>query len=329
LQLTLKNRFLANLEEAQDVACQIEENLKFGSPAHQVNLLDNDDIWEVNEESMGGPEHDLLEILELENNAFHRKWSTGFSNMKDALNFSRQHEPSADLSVATHEKPNFVDSIFTLTMPSQTQENQDIREPRFEYFDQTNEDSKMKFEEPQVHPSNQPQRFPKVGNNCTNMSTSMAYILQKVKGIHEMLEIPSLTKQIPDDQLSFEGTSTLLQTSYFEQNEQTPFSLLTNDHGPSDYNSVDPCLFQGWPTLPFTEEDTNWGDCPDDASNISEDWDDYCSTQGDDHLLRKGVSFVKWEGDDIGNNKAHDQVNNVGHVIEAPQICLNVTPEEH
>jgi len=126
-----------------------------------------------------------------------------------------------------------------------------------------------------------------------------------------------------------------LQTGYFEQNEQTPFSLLTNDHGPSDYNLVDPCSFQGWPTLPLTQEDyiskltwnkgkgdqrissnhendialgddelvhlqeacmrdsaliklhpivleqernTNWGDCPDDASDISEDWDDYCST---------------------------------------------------
>jgi hypothetical protein len=46
-----------------------------------------------------------------------------------------------------------------------------------------------------------------------------------------MLEIPYLTKQIPDDQLSFEETSTLLQTSHFEQNEKTPFltSLLIYD----------------------------------------------------------------------------------------------------
>jgi lysyl-tRNA synthetase class II len=27
--------------------------------------------------------------------------------------------------------------------------------------------------------------------------------------------------------------------------------------------------------------------------------------------------------------KVHDQINNVGHVIEGPQICLNITPEEH
>jgi hypothetical protein len=213
----------------------------------------------------------------------------------------------------------------------------------------------------------------------------MSYILQKVKRIREMLEMPSLTKPNPDDQLSFEGTSTLLQTGYFEQDEQTPFSLLTNDHGPSDYNPVDPCLFQGWPTLPLTKEDiiseitwtkgkddqsissnhenialgdeevlllqetcisdsalmeprrilleqerdANWGDCLNDASDISEDWDDYCSTQGDDCLIQRGIGLVKWEEHVFGTSEPHDQINNVGHVIEGPQICLNVTPEEH
>jgi hypothetical protein len=130
-----------------------------------------------------------------------------------------------------------------LITPSQTQENQDMSEHGFEYFGQTNEDPRMKFEAPHVYTSNQPQRFPKPGNDSTNLRTSMSYILKKVKRIREMLEIPSPTKQNSDDQLSFEGTSTLLQTGYFEQDEQTPFSLLTNDHGPSDYNSVDPCLF--------------------------------------------------------------------------------------
>jgi hypothetical protein len=61
--------------------------------------LNNDDIWEIKKESMGGPEHDLLEILEVGNNTFHRKWITCFSNMKDAFNFSRQHEPSEDLGI--------------------------------------------------------------------------------------------------------------------------------------------------------------------------------------------------------------------------------------
>jgi hypothetical protein len=46
---------------------------------------------------MGGLEHELPNILEVESNTFPRKWSTGFSNMKDALIFSKQHEPSKDL----------------------------------------------------------------------------------------------------------------------------------------------------------------------------------------------------------------------------------------
>jgi hypothetical protein len=254
----------------------IEENLKISSLTHQVNFLNNDDIWE----SMEGLEHDLLEIPELENNAPWRKWSTGFSNMKDVLNFSKQHKPSKGLSMATCEKPNFEDSLFILTTPSQIQESQDMSEPEFEYFGQINRDSEMMSEEPWVH-------------NGTNLSTNMSCILQRVKRIREMLEISFLTKQDLDDQLSFEGTSTLLQTGHFEQDEKTPSFLLTDDLGPSDYNSVDPCLFQGWPTLPLTEEDTNWGDCPDDASDISEDWDDYYPTQGDDYSVKKGVGFVK------------------------------------
>jgi hypothetical protein len=299
LQFTLKDRLPTSLEEAQDVACQIEENLKFNDSIHQVNFLNNDDIWELNKESMGGLEHDLPEILEVENNTFPRKWSTGFSNMKDALIFSKQHEPSKDLGTseeitqlerslsqtqnplsmrlpqtikshapkeqicpntlnlqnvarqeddpkslsckdshfecyhpkATHEKSNYVDSIFTLFTPNQIQENQDMRKPRIEYLGQTSEDSRVKLEEPQVYVGNLPQHFPKPSNDRTNLSTSMAYILQKVKRIHGMLEIPSLTKQIPDDQLSFEETSTLLQIGHFEQNEQTPFltSLLIDD----------------------------------------------------------------------------------------------------
>jgi hypothetical protein len=91
--------------------------------------------------------------------------------------------------------------------------------------------------------------------------------------------------------------------------------LLTDDLGPSDYNSIDPCLFQVWPTLPLTEEDTNWGDRPDDASDISDDWDDYCPRQGDDYLVKKGVGFVKWEENVFGANEVHDEINNIGHVI--------------
>jgi hypothetical protein len=57
------------------------------------------------------------------------------------------------------------------------------------------------------------------------------------------------------------------------------------------------------------ERDTNWGDCPDDASDTYEDLDDYSSTQEDDNLMRfirKGIGFVKWEGDDIRTSKMHE-----------------------
>jgi hypothetical protein len=76
-----------------------------------------------------------------------------------------------------------------------------------------------------------PQPFPKPSNDRTDLITSMVYILQKVKRIRGMLEIPSLTKQTPDDQQLFKETSTLLQIGQFEQNEQTPFltSLLIDD----------------------------------------------------------------------------------------------------
>jgi hypothetical protein len=40
-------------------------------------------------------------------------------------------------------------------------------------------------------------------------------------------------------------------------------------------------------------------------------------------------SEAHWEHECPYNNGGHYQVNNVGHVIEGPQICLNITPEEH
>jgi hypothetical protein len=40
-------------------------------------------------------------------------------------------------------------------------------------------------------------------------------------------------------------------------------------------------------------------------------------------------SEAHWEHECPYNNGGHDQVNNVGHIIEGPQICLNITPEEH
>jgi hypothetical protein len=63
----------------------------------------------------------------------------------------------------------------------------------------------------------------------------MVDILQRVKRIHGMLEIPSLkeTRRFSDDQELFEEPSILLQTDHFEQTEeeQAPFlvSLEIND----------------------------------------------------------------------------------------------------
>jgi hypothetical protein len=66
------------------------------------------------------------------------------------------------------------------------------------------------------------------------------------------------------------------------------------------------------------ERDTNWGDYPDDASDISEEWYDYSSTQEDDYLIRlrrRGVGFVKWNEDDIRTSKAHDPTKESLHVF--------------
>jgi hypothetical protein len=89
----------------------------------------------------------------------------------------------------------------------------------------------VKVEEPQVCARDLTQPFQKPTNDMTNLSTSMSYILQKVKRICGMLEIPSLTKSIPYDQQFIEEISTLLQIGHFEKNEQTPFltSLLIDD----------------------------------------------------------------------------------------------------
>jgi hypothetical protein len=132
---------------------------------------------------------------------------------------------------ATHEKSNYEDSIFTLFTPNKIQENQDMRKPRIECLSQTSEDSKVNLEEPKVYARDLPQPFPKPSNDRTNLNTSMAHILQKVKRIRGMLEIPSLKKQTPDDQQLFEEISTPLETGHFEQNEQTTFltSLLIDD----------------------------------------------------------------------------------------------------
>jgi hypothetical protein len=266
LQFTLKDRSPWTLEQAQDFAYQIERNLEFEDYIHQVNLLHNNSPWESSDEDVTETEPKLPEILEVKLMPPKRKWSTTFSNINDVLNFSRQHVPSKGLGVATHKNPNFEDSLFFLNIPML--ENQNMNE--------TNKDPKNRSEEPRVH-------------NGTNLSTSMSCILQRVKRIREMLKISFLTKQDLDDQLSFEGIPTLLQTGHFEQDEQTPSSLLTNDLGHGDHNSVDPYLFQDCPTFPLTEEDTNWGEYPDDTSDVSEDLDE------DGYPIQREVGIIEWD----------------------------------
>jgi hypothetical protein len=50
----------------------------------------------------------------------------------------------------------------------------------------------------------------------------------------------------------------------------------------------DTALVESHPIILEQERDTSWGDYPDNASNLFEDWDDYFSTQEDeiDDLIR-------------------------------------------
>jgi hypothetical protein len=146
LQFTLKDRSLSTLEEAQDSACQIERNLEFEEYIYQVNLSHNNNSWESSDEDITETEPKLPRILEVKLMPPKRKWSTAFSDINDVLNFSRQHEPSKGLGMATHKKPNFEDSLFVLN--TLMLENQGMSQPKFEYFDQTNRDPENKFEEP-------------------------------------------------------------------------------------------------------------------------------------------------------------------------------------
>jgi hypothetical protein len=117
LLFTLKDRSPSTLEEAQDFAYQIERNLEFEDYIYQVNLSHNNNPWEYSDEDITETEPKLPEILEVKLMPPERKWSTTFSNTRDVLNFSRQHEPSKGLGMATYKEPNFEDSLFVLNTP--------------------------------------------------------------------------------------------------------------------------------------------------------------------------------------------------------------------
>jgi hypothetical protein len=164
LQFTLKDRSPLTLEEAQNFACQIEQNLEFEDYINQVNLLHNNDPKESSNEDVPEAEPKSLEI-EVRLMPPKRKWNIAFSNTNNVLNASIQHKPSEDLGMATHKKHNFEDALFVLETPML--EDQDMSEAD-------------KSEE-------------------TDPSISMSCILQRVKRIHEMLKVYFLKKQDLDD----------------------------------------------------------------------------------------------------------------------------------
>jgi hypothetical protein len=220
LQFTLKDRSPSTLEEAQDLASRIEQKLEFEDYINQVNPSHSNDPKESSNEDVleAGPKP--LEVLEVRLMPPKRKWSTAFSNTKNVMNALIQHKPSEDSGMATQKKPNFEDTLFVLDTPML--EDQDMSEAD-------------KSEE-------------------TSSSISMSFILQRVKRIREMLEIPFLKKKDSDDQLPLKGIPTLLHAGHSDTDEQAPFSK-----------------DQDCPTFPLVGEDTDWDDFPDDASDISED----------------------------------------------------------
>jgi hypothetical protein len=54
---------------------------------------------------------------------------------------------------------------------------------------------------------------------------------------------------------------------------------------------MNPYLFQDGPTFPLTKGDTDWGDYPDDASNISKDLDEY------GYPLQRVSNIIEWNED--------------------------------
>jgi hypothetical protein len=81
LQFTLRDRSPSTLEEAQDLAYQIERNLEFEEYICQVNLSCNNDLWNTCEALVAEPEP--LEVFEVEPTPPKRKWSFSHTNVQD------------------------------------------------------------------------------------------------------------------------------------------------------------------------------------------------------------------------------------------------------
>jgi hypothetical protein len=76
LQFTLKDWSPSTLEEAQDLAYQIERNLKFKEYIYQVNLSHSDNTWEFSDKGITETEPKFPEILEVKLMPPKRKWSS-------------------------------------------------------------------------------------------------------------------------------------------------------------------------------------------------------------------------------------------------------------
>jgi hypothetical protein len=154
---------------------------------------------------------------------------------------------------------------------------------------------------------------------------SLSCILQRVKRIRKMLEIPFLKKQDADDQLPSKETSMLLHAGHSDTNEQASLSK-------------DPEC----PTFPLVGEDTDGGDFHDDASDISKDSDK------EGYPTQKGSSIIEGHKDVFEDMKVPNAIvvdenpwcfqcseahwdnecpyNGDDHQQESPQI--NITAEE-
>jgi hypothetical protein len=148
--------------------------------------------------------------------------------------------------------------------------------------------------------------------DTTDPGISMFSILQRVKRIRRMLEIPFLKKQDSDDKLLSKETPMLLHAGHADTNEQVSLSK-------------DPEC----PTFPLEDEDADGDDSHDDASkegypitkrsNSIEGHDDVPSAIiVDENPWCFQCSAAHWENECLYNGDDHQQ--------ESPQI--NITAEE-
>jgi hypothetical protein len=92
LQFTLKDRSPATLEEAQDLAFQIEKNLEFEDYIHQMDLSQNVDLWDPGNELVMEPESPR--ILQVELAPTKRKWSLSHESITPSQEPPLKKDPS-------------------------------------------------------------------------------------------------------------------------------------------------------------------------------------------------------------------------------------------